>query len=508
MTVPVRERTGLSALSDRLTGVAPELLGPSGTRGSARVGAGPEGAEPEGEPAEAVAQLLDALVQALAADPRTDRVWLLLVALSGTFPLEEDVRAARRQLELASPADCQVWLLEWAYGQALAAGSGRDVLRLVRGGVVVDVDHAAKHDLQTGVQRVVRRLLPRWHRDHAVELAVWTDRDAAWREPVEDERTRVLRWTGPLLRPGAPREENVLLVPWRSTVFLPEVPAAAHCARLAALAEHSGNRVAVLGHDCIPVVSADLLPVAEPTKFVRYLTVVKHADVVATNSASTAQEFGGFVSALPTQGLTGPQVVSCPLATEVDARRLQRATAAGPEPEILVVGSHEPRKNHLSVLHAAEVLWREGHRFRVRFVGGSGWSTTAFDRQLEVLHRAGRPVTAERSLDDERLWEAFQRARFSVFTSLHEGFGLPVVESLALGTPVIGTGYGSVAEIAADGGVVLVDPRDDDALTDAVRRLLEDDEELARLRGQALGRAARSWDAYAADLWDVAVARR
>jgi glycosyltransferase involved in cell wall biosynthesis len=175
---------------------------------------------------------------------------------------------------------------------------------------------------------------------------------------------------------------------------------------------------------------------------------------------------------------------------------------------VLVVGSHEPRKNHLAVLHAAEVLWREGLRFRLHLIGGPGWTTTAFDERLAALRSAGRDVEAQRSADDDALWAAYRRARFSVFPSLHEGYGLPVVESLALGTPVVATSYGSVGELAADGGVVPVDPRDDDALADAMRSLLVDDELLDRLRAEARDRPARTWDDYARELWQHLVAAR
>lgn len=101
------------------------------------------------------------------------------------------------------------------------------------------------------------------------------------------------------------------------------------------------------------------------------------------------------------------------------------------------------------------------------------------------------------------MWEAYAGARFTVFPSLHEGYGLPVAESLAYGTPVITSSYGSTAEIAAAGGCVLVDPRDDDQLVAAMRRLLTDDAELERLRGEARGRPVWTWEQYAAQVWDV-----
>ncbi len=96
-------------------------------------------------------------------------------------------------------------------------------------------------------------------------------------------------------------------------------------------------------------------------------------------------------------------------------------------------------------------------------------------------------------------------ARFSVFPSLLEGFGLPVAESLASGTPVITSRYGSMAEIARGGGALLVDPRDVDDLERQMRRLLTDDELLERLRDEARSRDFGTWDQYAHDVWSFLV---
>jgi glycosyltransferase involved in cell wall biosynthesis len=121
------------------------------------------------------------------------------------------------------------------------------------------------------------------------------------------------------------------------------------------------------------------------------------------------------------------------------------------------------------------------------------------------LQHRGRDVQLRTGLSDAQLREAVSRARFTVFPSLHEGYGLPVAESLALGTPVITTSYGSTAEIAEGGGAVTVDPRDDAALTRAMERLLTSDEDIDRLRAEIRGRRERSWQDYADELWDAIV---
>ncbi len=80
-----------------------------------------------------------------------------------------------------------------------------------------------------------------------------------------------------------------------------------------------------------------------------------------------------------------------------------------------------------------------------------------------------------------------------------------MAESLALGTPVITSEYGSMAEIAAGGGALTVDPRDDHAIADAMRDLLTDDALLAQLESQARARPSRTWDDYARETWSVLV---
>lgn len=454
-------------------------------------------------PAAEAAVLLDRLVRAVHETPSAERVWLLLVTVSAAFPTSDDVDAARRMFELSRPDDASLWLLEEGFSLAARVGSPLSPMTTVQNRIVADVDFCARHDLQTGIQRVVREVMPRWQDGDAPSLVAWTPSFGAMRQLDAVERRRVLRFSRDL-RPAAVSTRDTapeLVVPWRTTVFLPEVPTQEQSERLLALARFSGNRVVAVGYDCIPVVDADLLPMEEPSKFVRYLSVLKYAHRVVGISESAAAEFRGFASMLPTQGLPGPEVVACELPVEVPRAAMADVSApvAGRH-NVLVVGSHDPRKNHLSVLHAAERLWREGHDFELRLIGGKGWRTEPFDRLLAQLSRAGRPIRADRTIDDDGLWAAYRDATFTVFPSLHEGYGLPVAESLACHTPVITTGYGSTAEIAAGGGALTVDPRDDEELTDAMRRLLTDPGLLQKLREEAAARPVRRWDDYASEL--------
>jgi glycosyltransferase involved in cell wall biosynthesis len=454
--------------------------------------------------------LLERLTRAVQSDLTAQRTWLLLTAISAAYPTGDAVREATRAAELLDAGEAAVWLLDACLAEASLGGASDRPIEIVVGRAVVDVDFSARHDVHTGIQRVVRSTMPHWAAEQDIVVAAWTPAHAALRTLSTDETARVLQWaewrsgvqevTG-----GAGRvadDEWTLIVPWDCVVVVPEVPHRAVCDRLAGLAELSGNRVVAIGYDCIPVVSADLVPANEPNRFVKYLTAVKFMRRVAGISVSATTEFAGFAQMLATQGLPGPDVIECALPSQTpDA--LPALTPAD-RPLVLCIGSFEPRKNQFALLYAAEKLWREGIDFEVRFIGGGGVGRD-FPKRVRRLAGRGYRVSISTAITDAELDAAYAAARFTVFTSTHEGYGLPVAESLSHGTPVITTDYGSTREIAAGGGAVLVDPRDDEALVAAMRTLLADDSRIGVLRSEIADRPSRGWDDYARELWDCLV---
>lgn len=482
-----------SALGQRLRAVRPLLLGS-------------DGLVQEPQSARVAGDVLDALVRSVVERPSPDRFWLLCLAVSGSLPTADVVNKGVRFFRLAPAVEATIWILDQALEAARHGVAAGMEIEVVTGGVVVDVDHTARHDLHTGIQQVVRQVLPLWAKDHDIVPAVWTEPARAMRSLTDKEQSRALGWGQASSQSGVDDRPPVLVVPWRSVVVLPEVPFPDACDRLAALAQFSGNAVVAIGYDCIPAVSAEMVPPVESNKFSRYLTVVKHSRRVACIGSTATGEFKGFASALPVQGLLGPRIFEVPLPVEVQpGRGLARPSALDAGlPLVLCVGTFEPRKNQESLLYAAERLWREGLRFELLLIGGAGW-IDSIPATVERLRARGRPVRARREASGAELQDAYRRARFTVFTSLHEGFGLPVAESFEHGTPAITSDFGSTREIGEAGGALLIDPYDDEALVSAMRSLLQDDELLQRLRQEIGRRPVRTWSEYAADLWDTLV---
>jgi glycosyltransferase involved in cell wall biosynthesis len=163
-------------------------------------------------------------------------------------------------------------------------------------------------------------------------------------------------------------------------------------------------------------------------------------------------------------------------------------------PYLACVGTLEPRKNLVTALRAFARVASDDVALVV--VGGRGWRNAAFE---EELARVPGKVVLTGFVSDEELVGILAGARCFLYPSLHEGFGFPPLEAMACGTPVVTSSVSSLPEVVGDAGL-LVDPRDVEAVADAVERVLGDDALHARLRESGLRRAASyTWGRCAAE---------
>jgi len=155
---------------------------------------------------------------------------------------------------------------------------------------------------------------------------------------------------------------------------------------------------------------------------------------------------------------------------------------------VLAVATLEPRKNLRRVLAATR---RAGVELRV--VGGRGWGDTGVEREAPGVRWLG-----ERSR--EQLAELYRGARCLVYPSLYEGFGLPILEAMASGTPVVAGRGGAGEEVAAE-AAVLVDPLDEESIAAGIVETEHRRDELVK-RGLERARAF-SWEKSAHATTDV-----
>jgi glycosyltransferase involved in cell wall biosynthesis len=178
-----------------------------------------------------------------------------------------------------------------------------------------------------------------------------------------------------------------------------------------------------------------------------------------------------------------------------------RARYGLPEHFILYVGTIEPRKNLTALLEAFHHLLAT-HDLRLVIVGKKGWLYEGFFRRLRELGLEDRVIFTG-YVPDEDLPAIYSAADLFVFPSLYEGFGLPVLEAMACGTPVICSNTSSLPEVAGD-AALLVDPTDVRALAGAMERALTDEHLRSELMAKGLERARWfTWEKAAAKTLEV-----
>jgi alpha-1,3-rhamnosyl/mannosyltransferase len=220
---------------------------------------------------------------------------------------------------------------------------------------------------------------------------------------------------------------------------------------------------------------------------------VEIADHILADSASTRDDIVKHFS------IRSERISVVPLAADqsfkpLPAPEVQRVLSdwgLARDGYLLFMGTIEPRKNLLRLLQAVELA---GNRTGPLVIAGAdGWGSDEVASRIQALRRAGRLMYLGYVPDNARP-ALVNGARGFVYPSLYEGFGLPVLEAMACGVPVLASNVSSLPEVVGDAGL-LVDPSDVDAIAQGMVRLWDDEALRRDLSARGLRRAAGfSWE--------------
>ncbi|MCS7481711.1 glycosyltransferase family 4 protein [Umezawaea endophytica] len=239
-----------------------------------------------------------------------------------------------------------------------------------------------------------------------------------------------------------------------------------------------GGRVVVTVHDAVPWTHPETLTrrgVAWHRKVISRATAKAGAIVVPTRAV--AEDLAHHAPGAAPVHVIGHGVTAWPDESPVEL----------PERYVLAIGTLEPRKGLGTLVEATA-----GMRIPLVLIGPRGWGEVDADApHVRVLGR----------LPDAELVYALRRAAVLVVPSLTEGFGLPLLEAMAAGVPVVHSDAPALVEVA--GGAGLVTPRGDvGALTAAIRSVVDDEARAAGMVSAGLRRAEEfTWEKAARDTW-------
>lgn len=262
--------TAVARALDQRLGVAARVLCPD-----LQIGAGDAARL---EPGHVAARWLPDLLAGVGPR-RGPAAWLLLTALTGAFATGRDVEWLARRIELDPLDEVAFDLLARVRHGVPGAAPAADA-ELVSDRVVIDVARPTD---------TASPWVAKWSIDHPVLRVTRRPDDAAF---------------------FTTHEPRHLVIPWQTTVLIVEPPDVSTDWYVPSVAQYSGNRVGVVGHNLAPVLATRGHRMGPARRFARYLAEVKHADVIVAADDVGARGFGGFVEMLAAQGLPGPTVTA------------------------------------------------------------------------------------------------------------------------------------------------------------------------------------------------------
>jgi glycosyltransferase involved in cell wall biosynthesis len=258
-------------------------------------------------------------------------------------------------------------------------------------------------------------------------------------------------------------------------------------------------------HDVINVKSPRFFrPITFVHSSVAKWLALRSFDHILCNSVATKNDAVKLLKANPAKITVVPLGLSeafqkLPSAEAVDRSR----TIVGNDdlPFVLFVGTLEPRKNLEGLLHGFKLSGlNENHRLVV--VGAKGWMTSNISKLLRKLE-LGETVVFSGFVSDEELSALYRSAALFCYPSFDEGFGLPVLEAMACGCPVVTSGIPAIREVGGE-VPIYIDPKSIQSIASALREVAENklSRENMALRGMERARSF-TWDRAALDVFKV-----
>ena len=190
-----------------------------------------------------------------------------------------------------------------------------------------------------------------------------------------------------------------------------------------------------------------------------------------------------------------------PVTDSNQLMKVRKHYKLGEKPFVLSVGTLQPRKNHVTLIKAFEQALSDSE-YNLVLAGGQGWS---YEEVHELVRSRGlqHRVLFPGFVADEDLSALYSSADVMAFPSLYEGFGLPVLEAMACGVPVLASNTSCLPEVAG-GAAVFVNPKNVEAMSDALLKLVSNVDLRKTLREKGFERVEQfSWQSSVVKLLGV-----
>lgn len=270
---------------------------------------------------------------------------------------------------------------------------------------------------------------------------------------------------------------------------------------LSQMAEEKKVELVFFSYDCNPILSPNFFPEELRIVFPHYISLARLSSKVWAISQTAQRDIKEVLQ------LTAPVKYKWlpPTSLPICEHPLDVLPDLSAEQYILIVASFVPSKNHQGFLRAMKALNRQGITLpKLYLVGGASWLKNEIKEEIDEARAQGISIEKFEDLADCCLGKLYSHALFTALPSFVEGFGLPIVESLSYGRPVLTSTATSTGELLSLPGTIGFSHSDTPDLESVLSTLIQDKDLLSNLSMLADGNKNNlgTWNEYAADLYD------
>ena len=316
--------------------------------------------------------------------------------------------------------------------------------------IYVDVSAIMNFDLETGIQRVVKKITKEWlasSKEMNLEITpVFYDEIAQEFKTAEAFRARLLQWNKNLYSPGS-------LAPRNGDVFV-GLDLSFNNLQKTALQElqKKGVKVFFVVYDLLPITHPEYFPKEAVEKFTDWAEMTSHFDGIFAISQATISSYRNHFQSLDESFKLGNFVMGSDFGDRpkningIRRDRTRKATT-----NFLMVGTIEPRKGHLEIIRGFEELWELGFDVRLTVIGKWGWLSKRAKGEIQSSIDRNAYLNVFTDVDDNQLAKAYLDSDCLIMASHAEGFGLPIVEAASIGLPILARDIDVFKEVAGEG---------------------------------------------------------
>ena len=381
------------------------------------------------------------------------------------------------------------------------------------GTVYYYVDHTVNCPANTGLQRVVRMLAKAMMSlDVRVLFVKWSSAHKTFVFINAEELAHLSQWNGPSVRPHdaefypSGQLDGPVIgqaeIPNDSWLLIPEVTHITyktdlHTRDVLKASRCLGLRTACIFYDAIPLRREELRGCADV--HLDYMKCLVDADLLLPISQWSCDDLLRFAEIDTSSASPVPSIAVLPMPSESilgSRKRNLKEIVSRAERKLLSVGSITPHKNQIALVRAFNSFCAKNPSsdWKLHLIGHVH---PLVEESLRTLIASNPKISHTQGATDDELRIAYETCAFTVFPSIEEGFGLPIVESLWFGRPCICANFGAMAEAGNKPGCVAIDTNDLVEIEEAISNLIKEPDLLVSLFSAIISIDLDTWRDYA-----------